>query len=296
MPSASVAAHAPAATSDSAVAFSFLAQLSTEISKRQLELPCFPEVVLRIRRALSDPKTSTDKLVSIIAAEPRLAAKLLQMANSAACGVTGRPCTDVKTAVLRLGQAMVQTSVMAFALTQLRDTAALKLIAKDLQVLWARSVRVAAICQVLARAAKLNGDEAMLMGLMHGIGKLYILSHAVTRDSKLVQNHQLIDLVGDWHPGIAKAVLEYWEFPEEICEAVAVQSERDRPARRPADLADVLIVAVVFAEAMELGQSCPGDIDSIPSFAVLDLNADRCQSVALVVNEHLKALKSALSG
>jgi len=70
-----------------ATALAFLQTLATEVSKGTVDLPCFPDVVIRISHALADPNATSDKVVTIVGAEPRLAARVLQTANSAAAGV-----------------------------------------------------------------------------------------------------------------------------------------------------------------------------------------------------------------
>src|SRR5580698_8046083 len=42
-----------------ASALAFLAELATEVSKGTVNLPCFPDVVMRIRKALAAPDVST---------------------------------------------------------------------------------------------------------------------------------------------------------------------------------------------------------------------------------------------
>ena len=54
-----------------------------------MNLPCFPDVVMRIRKALAEPEVSLTEIVKIVGTEPRLAARLLQAANSAAFNPAG---------------------------------------------------------------------------------------------------------------------------------------------------------------------------------------------------------------
>lgn len=68
---------------------------------------------------------------------------------------------------------------MAFAVQQMRLAPALRSISKPLNVLWEESISVASICQVIARRTSVNPDEAFLTGLLHGIGRLYIMVRAV---------------------------------------------------------------------------------------------------------------------
>src|ERR1700674_3915403 len=78
-----------------AAALDFLRLLAMEVSKGTVDLPCFPDVVVRIRHALADPNSTLEKTVSIVGNEPRLAARLVQTANSAAFNTSGKPLTDL---------------------------------------------------------------------------------------------------------------------------------------------------------------------------------------------------------
>ncbi|MEA3150701.1 MAG: hypothetical protein QOD56_1640, partial [Gammaproteobacteria bacterium] len=155
-------------------ALQFLAALAAEVSSGTVDLPCFPDIVIRIRNALADPKSTPEKTVTIVGAEPRLAGRLLQTANSAAFNPSGKPLTDLRTAITRLGHQLVQSAAMAFAVQHLKDESSLKSIAKPLSELWKESIAVASICQVVARRTGVSPDEAFLTGLLHGIGRLYI--------------------------------------------------------------------------------------------------------------------------
>jgi HD-like signal output (HDOD) protein len=91
----SVPAGDTAATlEERATALAFLQNLATEVSDGTIDLPCFPEVVTRISRALADPDATPERIVTIVGAEPRLAARVLQTANSAAFNSAGKPLTD----------------------------------------------------------------------------------------------------------------------------------------------------------------------------------------------------------
>ncbi len=81
--------------------------------------------------------------------------------------------------------------------------------------LWERSTYVAAYAYVLARTCtRVNPDEAMLTGMMHGIGKLYILTRATGHPELFASEDVLNDIINDWYPSIGKAILENWKFSE----------------------------------------------------------------------------------
>lgn len=53
-------------TTAHAVGFSFVERLAQDLRDERLELPAFPEAVIRIQRVLQSPDTSTDDIVRIL--------------------------------------------------------------------------------------------------------------------------------------------------------------------------------------------------------------------------------------
>ena len=219
-----------------ATALDFLSRLAAEVSKGIVDLPCFPDVVVRIRQALADPSTTPEKTVTIVGNEPRLAARLLQMANSAAFNPSGRPLTDLRSAITRLGYQVVQSAAVGYAVQQMKYAGPLRSIAKPLSELWKECVSVASVSQAVARRTTVSPDEAFLTGLLHGIGRLYIMVRAMGHAAEFGNDQVFLDMVSDWHAPIGKAVLENWGFAEEMCNAVGEQHDYDRRYIRGGDM------------------------------------------------------------
>lgn len=283
-----------ASADERAAALQFLGKLAAEVSGGTVNLPSFPDVVIRIRKALADPDAQMNQIVKIVGTEPRLAARLIQAANSAAFNPSGKPLTDLKAAITRLGHRPVQSSAMAFAVRQLRLAPALRSIAKPLNVLWEESISVASICQVIARRTKINPDEAFLTGLLHGIGRLYIMVRAVGTSDKLYSDKSFTDMVEGWHPAIGKAVLESWGFTEAMTEAVGDQGDHDRAGRADADLTDVLIVSIQLAVVLRQPGPRKVDFDGISSFPRIGLNAQDCGAILQHAEHQVGSLHAAL--
>src|SRR5258708_12271423 len=79
----------------STAAFDFVRTLAAELSVGNVDLPSFPEIAVRVRRVLSDPKSSVEQVVRVVGSEPALAARLLRIANSASPNRTARALTDL---------------------------------------------------------------------------------------------------------------------------------------------------------------------------------------------------------
>ena len=137
-------------------------ELESDLSKGELVLPSFPDIVLKIRTAISDDSCTADKIVLLLGAEPALAARIITISNSAALASATDPITDVRAAVTRIGFNMVRNTTMSFGVTQTQSSYKLKQAKDCLSRLWDESAHIAALCFVLAKKlTKLNPDEPL---------------------------------------------------------------------------------------------------------------------------------------
>jgi HD-like signal output (HDOD) protein len=223
--------------------FKFVERLAQDLRDERLELPAFPEAVLRIQRALQNPDTSTDDVVRILSSEPALAARLLRIAYSAEFRRMDQDVTDLRKAVSRMGFNMVRSVAVAFAMRQLRRKDSYTPVAQaQLEKAWTESLEVAATCFVIAkRFTRLNPDQALLTGLLHVLGRLYIIMRS--KDAEELSENQMREVIDGWHASIGKAILESWGLPEALQSAIEHQDEFEVAVDGPTSLTDVLIAA-----------------------------------------------------
>jgi HD-like signal output (HDOD) protein len=278
-----------------AAALAFLQKLATEVSEGSIDLPCFPDVVIRISTALADPNTTADHVVTIVGAEPRLAARILQTANSAAFNSSGKPLTDLRSAITRLGHRMIHGTAMSYAMQQMKNEESLRSIAQPLTELWNRSIAVASISRLVAKRTKVSADEAFLTGLLHGIGSLYIMARAATQTGALGNEHSWMDLVVGWQASIGKAVLESWGFAEKMCEAVGAQADAERRRKHEAGLTDVLIVSLLIADALKAPEPRIVATAGINEFLTVGVTAEDCPAILIEAEHQISLVHQALA-
>jgi len=227
--------------------FALVSGLARELTKGELHLPSLPESVVRLRNALSKPDFTIDELARIITGEPALVGSILTMANSVAFRRAGQETTDLKVAVSRIGAGMVQTAATTFALKQLRDSKNFKDVEHLLAPEWARTTRTAATAYLVGqRSRRVKPDEALVVGLIHNIGRIYLLSRAPIYPELFASPEAIAQTLGSWHSGVAKAIVEFWHLPSETALAVELQDEVDTdPERHP--MVPVLTVAIALA-------------------------------------------------
>jgi HD-like signal output (HDOD) protein len=278
-----------------AAALAFLRKLAAEVSEGSIDLPCFPDVVVRISTALADPNTTSEHVVTIVGAEPRLAARILQTANSAAFNTTGKPLADLRSAITRLGHQMVHGTAMSYAMQQMKNEASLRSIAQPLTELWNKSIAVASICRVVAGRTRLSPDETFLTGLLHGIGNLYIMARAATHAIGLGSEKSWMDLLEGWQASIGKAVLESWGFAEELCDAVGEQGDHDRRWKHEAGLSDVLIVSLLLAETLNMPEPRAAPAAGSNAFLSVKVAAADCPIILAEAENQIRLVHEALA-
>jgi HD-like signal output (HDOD) protein len=280
---------------DSSVAFEFVRSLAGELSSGKIDLPSFPEIATRVRQVLQDPKSSIDQVVRLVGSEPALAARLMRVSNASAFNRSGKQVTDLRTAINRIGYSMVRSAAMAFAMSQLRRGAKLERLQSRLDQLWQNSTQVAALAYVLARtSSKVNPDEALLAGMMHGIGKLYIMTRAAQHPELFVDNETLDEICASWHASIGKAILENWEFSDLMANAVGEQDDFSREEEVEPDLRDVIAIAILMAS---YEADIPGlqiALNGLPATVRLGLDEARIHTVIEDCAAEVSALSEAL--
>jgi HD-like signal output (HDOD) protein len=265
------------------------------LSQGNVDLPSFPEIAVRVRRVLSDPKSSVAQVVRVVGSEPALAARLLRIANSASLNRSGRAVTDLRTAINRIGYNMVRSAAISFSMAQIRKSNKLAGLEHHLNDLWQRSTLVAAYSYVLARmCTKVNPDEAMLTGMMHGIGKLYVLTRAIDHPELFITDKTLNDIIDEWHATIGKSILENWDFSEAMAQAVGDQADFSRADDGPPDLSDVIAVAILMAAHGEDASGLEAALQGLGAAKRLRLDEEKTQTVIRESTAEVTALSQAL--
>lgn len=225
--------------------FEFIQGLTADLSAPVLIFPTSLKTTMNIRHAITQDNVSNDNLARIISTEPVLSAQILKMSNSAAFNQTRKINTELKVATMRLGFVKVRNLTIAVGMKQLTEHKEVNgEISQLMEGLWSRSLRVAALSLVIAKnATNVSPDNAMLAGLLHDVGKFYILNRAKHYQSLFTSHQALWNVVDAWHSNIGAAILENWEVSEEIRNAVQNFGNPEYVHNGTSDLTDVIVSA-----------------------------------------------------
>jgi putative nucleotidyltransferase with HDIG domain len=278
--------------------FEFIQGLTLDLSAPVLIFPTSLSATMSIRRAIIQDNISNDTLARIIGAEPVLSAQILKLSNSAAFNPSGKINTELRTATMRLGYIKVRNLTIAVGMKQLTEHKDLnKEISELMEGLWNRSVRVAAFSAVLAKKyTKVNAENAMLAGLLHDVGKFYILNRANHYRSLFTSQRALWNLVDAWHSNIGAAILENWEVSEDIRNAVQNFGNLAYVHRGACDLTDVIFAADLLDAHFDERSHRKLNWEGLPAVvARLELDEEKSEQLHELMKVELDAFLSAIA-
>jgi HD-like signal output (HDOD) protein len=192
-------------------------------------LPAVPAVYARLRAVMTQPDVSVQKIAAIIQEDLAIAAKVLQVANSAFFRLSRR-ITRIDQAVGHLGFNAVRTLVLSAEVFSVwrRDAAPQGLEPERLQQ---RAQRVAGAARVLSAGMPI-ADDALLAGLFHNIGYWVLLqecpdelrrARALARAESIPMHLAERKLIGTSHAEVGAYMLGLWGLPHAVVEAIAFQ-------------------------------------------------------------------------
>jgi HD-like signal output (HDOD) protein len=191
----------------------------------KIQLPIFDEVSAKIHSMLQSSEFDIGEVESLITRDTVLASNLLRCANSPFYGGLEKIVT-VREAISRLGSKQVSKLVILIA-QKGNFRARSPVIQAFMPVLWKHSVAAAFGCQWLAKHCRLDhiADEAFLAGLLHDIGKLFllrVLDELTTQQGSrfAISEALVLELLTAMHAEQGHRLLARWGIPEPLSEVV----------------------------------------------------------------------------
>jgi HD-like signal output (HDOD) protein len=193
-------------------------------------LPSAPKLLPRLKRLLTDANSSMGEIVTLIRLDPGIAARVLQVGNSAYYS-QGVRCFTIDEAVNRVGYDQVYDLVSYSVASQVL-VRPLTTYGIDADDLWKMSVACALSAELLAERTGQDRDAAYTAGLLHGIGMVVIDDWALRNQPQLrlqttgfpleaVKDERAV--LGFTQADAGAALLRLWEFPNSMCEPVQWQ-------------------------------------------------------------------------
>jgi len=249
-------------------------------------LPVFPRVIDEILMSLDDPDANIHRMVTHIQRDPVLAGRVFSQANAAA----NRNRHDANVRDL-------YTATTLIGLTALRQTVILTSLAGFLRgalppglspAFWEHAAATGISAQQVAAHARLPSDPALIAGLLHDIGQLWLYRfepEAFSEVWRQVRERKVTIIeaeraqFGVDHTEVGMWLAESWSLPPAICAAIRWHHAPDNAMDEP--LVAVVHVAEVLSNALDLGSG-----DARAPY----LSAKACELLKLTWDETAEAM------
>lgn len=199
-----------------------------DLLKRSAAIPSMPQVAVRFLEIIHEPEFDFDEIVKVFRTDPGSTSDILRLANSPLFGVT-RQITSLQHALVLLGLKRVRSLVLGRYIVDSIDKKSSA--ALDTSYYWRRSINTAVLSARLTDVLdpKLR-EEAFIAGLLSDLGVVIMTEVLKERYQPIVEEYRpggRVDLacmeqelIGITHAQASALVLENWQLPEVVCEAV----------------------------------------------------------------------------
>jgi HD-like signal output (HDOD) protein/ActR/RegA family two-component response regulator len=208
------------------------------------KLPTPPDIFFDLSRVMASPTASVADVARIVTSDPGLAAKLLQLVNSAYFG-TGQPTTSIQQAVARLGTDRLRYIALTASVFSAQETdhePSLERIQRD-------AMRAAWLARAFAESS--TRDDAFTSTLLHDVGRVVlaigkgelfqVLHQRVTRGEP--ENVVELELFGVSHADVGARLLAIWGLPMAIVDVVQFYQDPGSAPEASRRLASIVHVA-----------------------------------------------------
>ncbi|WP_273132567.1 HDOD domain-containing protein [Vibrio caribbeanicus] len=217
----------------------FYKRVEHSISSGKISLPPIAFVVLKIQQMCTRESTTVTDVADSLLEDPGLAAVVIRVANSVIFNRRNITCTDLITAVSRLGILRVRDIVTAQAIEQLKHSVNLSESCNQILIQSAASSRELAATMVLVTKgfketqsenySHLETDKALLTGLLADIGLFCIVNeyHHYLEQGNYLEESIAFQIFDRQCSNASKLVLENWGFDTDFVEVCSNQTHTD---------------------------------------------------------------------
>ena len=232
------------------------------LAGKMRSLPSFPLLYLEIIREIESPSSSIQGIAKIVAKDPGITAKILQVANSAAIGLAER-VNDPVEAVQQLGMTTVRSLVLSAQVHSTFAPGRLKHFSAD--ALWAHLMKCGDLARTLMRRERAEfaeSEDAFTAGMLHDMGKLMLADSlpdefekalTLAAQEKIPLPAAELEIFGATHAGLAAYLFGLWGLPAAIVEAVAFHHTPEKSELKKFSALTAVHVANALAEESPAG-------------------------------------------
>lgn len=191
--------------------------------KKIRDLPTLPQYILKISKAVNNPKTSAKELAKLISEDQVLTARLLRLVNSSFYGFPQK-VTTITAAIVLLGFEAIKNLLLSTSLLDIFYKGVS--IKQDAEELWNHVLCCGIVAKVIGEKINYNDTEELFVaGLLHDIGKTVELMsfpdkyQEIVKISKEDNVHMKVleeKIFGISHDQVGKMLASYWKLPKKL--------------------------------------------------------------------------------
>ncbi len=191
------------------------------------ELPALPAVAMKILEKIKDPETPMHQLAEILATDPPLSAKVLNVVNSSFFALP-RKITNLPHAVNLLGEESLKYIALSFSLIKMFDQHRNKI---DYALFWKSSLTSAVVCRIIGRELdRADCEDLYFLGLIHNIGIMALFQthpreYGLVLDKVRREDAEFHvaenEIFGCNHMQVGAFLIDHWGLPEAFSLPVA---------------------------------------------------------------------------
>ncbi len=230
------------------------------VLKNIYNLPPLPKVLSEALKLLENKKTSNSELGSLISKDQGVVSKILTIANSPMYGLQRR-VTSLDFALLILGFSELKSIISVLSLTEAFKNKTDKYL--DQKTFWLHSFLVGSASKRLAEDIGFyNSGEAFIGGFLHDMGisvmhrylhSSFIQIHDLITVERLSLKEAELEILGMDHQEIGNFLLERWNFPIELCNAILSHHNPSTARQEDRLMATLIHFADYMTQKLKIG-------------------------------------------
>lgn len=272
---------------------SLVEMVQAKLDSGEVQLPVLNPVAAQLQDLLGESEFDLDKATELISHDQTLASQVLRMANSAFfSGI--RKASTIQEAVVRLG-ARQAANLVTLTTQQAVHRSTCEVVDAYMKKLWQHS-HVCAMCtQWLAGKTGYSElvSEALLAGLFHDIGKLFLMKvlEEIRSSGEVdisLSDPVVLEILDNLHAEQGYLLMQHWNLPESYCEVARDHHKADLDTSNPL----LSLVRLSNAACTKTGINLSSDptivLAALPEAGALCLDEIRLAELEILIEDFVE--------